>query len=52
MHFKAAPLISFLLLQASQLGVYRAFVDNYTVAVETADKCCQANAQFAQICEV
>lgn len=36
---------------ASQLGVYRAFVDNYTVAVETADKCCQANAQFAQICE-
>uniref|UniRef100_A0A8C6WZL4 Si:dkey-91m11.5 n=1 Tax=Neogobius melanostomus TaxID=47308 RepID=A0A8C6WZL4_9GOBI len=37
---------------ASQLGVYRAFVDNYKVAVETADKCCQANAQFAQICEV
>lgn len=36
---------------ASQLGVYRAFVDNYKVAVETADKCCQANAQFAQICE-
>ncbi|PWA18457.1 hypothetical protein CCH79_00009895, partial [Gambusia affinis] len=36
---------------ASQLGVYRAFVDNYKVAVETADKCCQANAQFAQISE-
>ncbi|KAK7933334.1 hypothetical protein WMY93_004230 [Mugilogobius chulae] len=36
---------------ASQLGVYRAFVDNYKVAGETADKCCQANAQFAQICE-
>ncbi|XP_077600473.1 breakpoint cluster region protein-like isoform X1 [Stigmatopora nigra] len=36
---------------ASQLGVYRAFVDNYTVAVETADKCCQANTQFAQISE-
>uniref|UniRef100_A0A8C7UQL9 BCR activator of RhoGEF and GTPase n=1 Tax=Oncorhynchus mykiss TaxID=8022 RepID=A0A8C7UQL9_ONCMY len=26
--------------QASQLGVYRAFVDNYEVAVETAEKCC------------
>uniref|UniRef100_A0A8C5EG76 Breakpoint cluster region protein-like n=1 Tax=Gouania willdenowi TaxID=441366 RepID=A0A8C5EG76_GOUWI len=37
---------------ASQLGVYRAFVDNYKVAVETADKCCQANAQFAEISEV
>nr|XP_029533641.1 breakpoint cluster region protein-like isoform X1 [Oncorhynchus nerka] len=36
---------------ASQLGVYRAFVDNYKVAVETADKCCQANVQFAEICE-
>ncbi|XP_054906480.1 PH_BCR_vertebrate and RhoGAP_Bcr domain-containing protein isoform X1 [Poeciliopsis prolifica] len=36
---------------ASQLGVYRAFVDNYKVAVEMADKCCQANAQFAQISE-
>ncbi|KAM8887056.1 breakpoint cluster region protein [Spinachia spinachia] len=35
----------------SQLGVYRAFVDNYKVAVETADKCCQANAGFAQISE-
>ncbi|KAL6114708.1 bcr [Pungitius sinensis] len=36
---------------ASQLGVYRAFVDNYKVAVETADKCCQANAGFAEISE-
>ncbi|KAM9743568.1 breakpoint cluster region protein [Menidia menidia] len=36
---------------ASQLGVYRAFVDNYKVAVETADKCCQANSQFAEISE-
>uniref|UniRef100_A0A8C9YGW9 BCR activator of RhoGEF and GTPase n=1 Tax=Sander lucioperca TaxID=283035 RepID=A0A8C9YGW9_SANLU len=36
---------------ASQLGVYRAFVDNYEVAVEMADKCCQANAQFAEISE-
>ncbi|KAM3867843.1 breakpoint cluster region protein [Diretmus argenteus] len=36
---------------ASQLGVYRAFVDNYKVAVETADKCCQANIQFAEISE-
>uniref|UniRef100_A0A6Q2YUS3 Uncharacterized protein n=1 Tax=Esox lucius TaxID=8010 RepID=A0A6Q2YUS3_ESOLU len=36
---------------ASQLGVYRAFVDNYKVAVETAEKCCQANIQFAEICE-
>nr|XP_060641208.1 breakpoint cluster region protein [Anolis sagrei ordinatus] len=36
---------------ASQLGVYRAFVDNYAVAMETAEKCCQANAQFAEISE-
>ncbi|XP_059359482.1 breakpoint cluster region protein-like [Carassius carassius] len=36
---------------ASQLGVYRAFVDNYKVAVETAEKCCQANSQFAEISE-
>uniref|UniRef100_A0A8C5VWU7 BCR activator of RhoGEF and GTPase n=1 Tax=Microcebus murinus TaxID=30608 RepID=A0A8C5VWU7_MICMU len=36
---------------ASQLGVYRAFVDNYGVAMETAEKCCQANAQFAEISE-
>ncbi|KTG46480.1 hypothetical protein cypCar_00004130 [Cyprinus carpio] len=37
--------------QASQLGVYRAFVDNYKLAVETAEKCCQANTQFAEISE-
>ncbi|XP_028850569.1 LOW QUALITY PROTEIN: breakpoint cluster region protein-like [Denticeps clupeoides] len=36
---------------ASQLGVYRAFVDNYKVAVETAEKCCQAHPQFAEISE-
>lgn len=36
---------------ASQLGVYRAFVDNYGVAMETAEKCCQANSQFAEISE-
>ncbi|XP_072443109.1 breakpoint cluster region protein isoform X1 [Chiloscyllium punctatum] len=36
---------------ASQLGVYRAFVDNYEVAVETAEKCCQANTQFSEISE-
>lgn len=32
--------------------MYRAFVDNYGVAMETAEKCCQANAQFAEISEV
>uniref|UniRef100_M3ZFW5 BCR activator of RhoGEF and GTPase n=1 Tax=Xiphophorus maculatus TaxID=8083 RepID=M3ZFW5_XIPMA len=31
---------------ASQLGVYRAFLDNYELAVETAEKCCQANSQI------
>uniref|UniRef100_A0A7N6AGC6 BCR activator of RhoGEF and GTPase n=1 Tax=Anabas testudineus TaxID=64144 RepID=A0A7N6AGC6_ANATE len=36
---------------ANQLGVYRAFVDNYEQAVETAEKCCQANSQFAEISE-
>uniref|UniRef100_A0A8C4R5A6 BCR activator of RhoGEF and GTPase n=1 Tax=Eptatretus burgeri TaxID=7764 RepID=A0A8C4R5A6_EPTBU len=36
---------------ASQLGVYRAFVDNYKSAVETAERCCQGNAQFAEISE-
>ncbi|XP_049593849.1 breakpoint cluster region protein isoform X2 [Syngnathus scovelli] len=36
---------------ASQLGVYRAFVDNYELAVETAEKCCQANTQFSEISE-
>lgn len=44
--------VLFCFLQASQLGVYRAFVDNYEVAMETAEKCCQANAQFAEISEV
>ncbi|GCB83110.1 hypothetical protein scyTo_0023411, partial [Scyliorhinus torazame] len=39
------------IFQASQLGVYRAFVDNYEVAVETAEKCCQANTQFSEISE-
>ncbi|KAG7266250.1 hypothetical protein CRUP_008589 [Coryphaenoides rupestris] len=38
-------------LEASQLGVYRAFVDNYELAVETAEKCGQANTQFAEISE-
>uniref|UniRef100_A0A673JU81 Active breakpoint cluster region-related protein-like n=1 Tax=Sinocyclocheilus rhinocerous TaxID=307959 RepID=A0A673JU81_9TELE len=37
---------------ASQLGVYKAFVDNYKVAVETAEKCSQANSQFQKISEV
>ncbi|KAI7812351.1 putative active breakpoint cluster region-related protein [Triplophysa rosa] len=36
---------------ASQLGVYKAFVDNYKVAVETVEKCSQANIQFQQISE-
>lgn len=27
-------------------------MDNYGVAMETAEKCCQANAQFAEISEV
>ncbi|XP_031805034.1 breakpoint cluster region protein [Sarcophilus harrisii] len=36
---------------ARQLGVYRAFVDNYEAAIEMADRCCQANAQFAEISE-
>ncbi|KTG40815.1 hypothetical protein cypCar_00001943, partial [Cyprinus carpio] len=44
-------LLFYLPTQASQLGVYRAFVDNYKVAVETAEKCCQANSQFAEISE-
>lgn len=44
--------LCFLFPQASQLGVYRAFVDNYELAVETAEKCCQANTQFAEISEV
>ncbi|XP_073716778.1 active breakpoint cluster region-related protein isoform X2 [Misgurnus anguillicaudatus] len=36
---------------ASQLGVYKAFLDNYKVAVETAEKCSQANIQFQKISE-
>ncbi|KAK2911609.1 hypothetical protein Q8A67_003742 [Cirrhinus molitorella] len=36
---------------ASKLGVYKAFVDNYKVAVETAEKCSQANSQFQKISE-
>lgn len=27
-------------------------MDNYELAVETAEKCCQANTQFAEISEV
>lgn len=46
------PFLFLPLHQASQLGVYRAFVDNYELAVETAEKCCQANTQFAEISEV
>ncbi|CAL8266733.1 unnamed protein product [Merluccius merluccius] len=36
---------------ASQLGVYKAFVDNYKEALETAEKCSQANIQFQKISE-
>lgn len=36
---------------ASQLGVYKAFVDNYKNALETAEKCSQANSQFQKISE-
>ncbi|XP_028838596.1 active breakpoint cluster region-related protein isoform X2 [Denticeps clupeoides] len=36
---------------ASQLGVYKAFVDNYKNALETAEKCSQANTQFQKISE-
>uniref|UniRef100_A0A8C1LWH5 ABR activator of RhoGEF and GTPase n=1 Tax=Cyprinus carpio TaxID=7962 RepID=A0A8C1LWH5_CYPCA len=36
---------------ASQLGVYKAFVDNYKVAVGTVEKCSQANSQFQKISE-
>ncbi|XP_033833756.1 active breakpoint cluster region-related protein isoform X1 [Periophthalmus magnuspinnatus] len=36
---------------ASQLGVYKAFVDNYKIALETAEKCSQANIQFQKISE-
>uniref|UniRef100_A0A3Q3JV41 Active breakpoint cluster region-related protein n=1 Tax=Monopterus albus TaxID=43700 RepID=A0A3Q3JV41_MONAL len=37
---------------ASRLGVYKAFVDNYKVALETVEKCSQANSQFQKISEV
>uniref|UniRef100_A0ABM5GGI8 Active breakpoint cluster region-related protein-like isoform X1 n=1 Tax=Pogona vitticeps TaxID=103695 RepID=A0ABM5GGI8_9SAUR len=37
---------------ATQLGVYKAFVDNYKVALETAEKCSQSNNQFPKISEV
>ncbi|XP_072326253.1 active breakpoint cluster region-related protein [Scyliorhinus torazame] len=36
---------------AESLGVYKAFVDNYKVAVETVEKCSQANNNFKKICE-
>uniref|UniRef100_A0A3Q3JYP1 ABR activator of RhoGEF and GTPase n=1 Tax=Monopterus albus TaxID=43700 RepID=A0A3Q3JYP1_MONAL len=36
---------------ASRLGVYKAFVDNYKVALETVEKCSQANSQFQKISE-
>ncbi|XP_067421973.1 active breakpoint cluster region-related protein isoform X2 [Emydura macquarii macquarii] len=36
---------------ASQLGVYKAFVDNYKIALETAEKCSQNNNQFQKISE-
>ncbi|KAE8622084.1 hypothetical protein XENTR_v10005087 [Xenopus tropicalis] len=36
---------------ASQLGVYKAFVDNYKFALETAEKCSQCNVQFFKISE-
>jgi hypothetical protein len=32
--------------------VYKAFVDNYKVALETAEKCSQSNNQFQKISEV
>ncbi|KAK3526969.1 hypothetical protein QTP86_005743 [Hemibagrus guttatus] len=36
---------------ASQLGVYKAFVDNYKMAMETVEKCSQSNSQFQMISE-
>ncbi|MEE6468525.1 hypothetical protein FKM82_008306 [Ascaphus truei] len=36
---------------ATQLGVYKAFVDNYKCALETAEKCSQCNVQFHKISE-
>ncbi|XP_068126405.1 active breakpoint cluster region-related protein isoform X4 [Hyperolius riggenbachi] len=35
----------------SQLGIYKAFVDNYKFALETAEKCSQCNNQFNKISE-
>ena len=32
--------------------MYKAFVDNYKVALETAEKCSQSNNQFQKISEV
>uniref|UniRef100_A0A8B9KG77 ABR activator of RhoGEF and GTPase n=1 Tax=Astyanax mexicanus TaxID=7994 RepID=A0A8B9KG77_ASTMX len=37
---------------SNQLGVYKAFVDNYKLALETVEKCSQANSQFQKISEV
>uniref|UniRef100_A0A8B9KGU4 ABR activator of RhoGEF and GTPase n=1 Tax=Astyanax mexicanus TaxID=7994 RepID=A0A8B9KGU4_ASTMX len=38
--------------EGDQLGVYKAFVDNYKLALETVEKCSQANSQFQKISEV
>lgn len=35
----------------SQMGIYKAFVDNYKCALETAEKCSQCNNQFNKISE-
>ncbi|XP_072273786.1 active breakpoint cluster region-related protein [Pyxicephalus adspersus] len=35
----------------NQLGIYKAFVDNYKCALETAEKCSQCNNQFNKISE-
>ncbi|XP_043910417.1 active breakpoint cluster region-related protein isoform X3 [Protopterus annectens] len=37
---------------ASQLEVYKTFVNNYKAAVETTEKCIQANSQFQKISEI
>lgn len=50
LHF--TQILFFHMSQASQLGVYKAFVDNYKVALETAEKCSHANSQFQKISEV
>lgn len=36
---------------ASKLGVYKAFLDNYKMAIETVEKCSQSNSQFQKISE-